>query len=83
MGGRSGAGMPGEGVAGRGAAGAAGSAGRGGANGMPMAPGAARGKGEEDKEKKAPAYLQNPDPDETFGGYTEKPMPPVIGEKKK
>ncbi|ONF66197.1 hypothetical protein [Amycolatopsis keratiniphila] len=83
MGGRSGAGMPGEAMGGRGAAGAAGSAGRGGANGMPMAPGAARGKGEEDKEKKAPAYLQNPDPDETFGGYIEKPMPPVIGEKKK
>ncbi|UUV36513.1 hypothetical protein NQK81_20145 [Amycolatopsis roodepoortensis] len=83
MGGRSGAGMPGEGVAGRGAAGTAGAAGRGGANGMPMAPGAARGKGEEDKEKKAPTYLQNPDPDETFGGYIEKPMPPVIGEKKK
>ncbi|EME60375.1 PPE domain-containing protein [Amycolatopsis decaplanina] len=83
MGGRSGAGMPGEGVGGRGAAGTAGATGRGGANGMPMAPGAARGKGEEDKEKKAPAYLQNPDPDETFGGYTEKPMPPVIGEKKK
>ncbi|MFJ8910270.1 PPE domain-containing protein [Amycolatopsis sp. NPDC102389] len=84
MGGRSGAGMPGEGVAGRGTAGAAGAAGRGGANGMPMGAGAGRGgKGEEDKEKKAPAYLQNPDPDETFGGYTEKPMPPVIGEKKK
>ncbi|WP_409489898.1 hypothetical protein [Amycolatopsis sp. cmx-11-12] len=82
MGGRSGAGMPGEGVGGRGTAGAAGAAGRGGANGMPMAPGAARGKGEDDKEKKAPAYLQNPDPDETFGGDTEKPMPPVIGEKK-
>ncbi|WP_414936036.1 PPE domain-containing protein [Amycolatopsis sp. cmx-11-51] len=82
MGGRSGAGMPGEGVGGRGTAGAAGAAGRGGANGMPMAPGAGRGKGEDDKEKKAPAYLQNPDPDETFGGYTEKPMPPVIGEKK-
>ncbi|MGW5700270.1 PPE domain-containing protein [Amycolatopsis japonica] len=83
MGGRSGAGMHGEAMGGRGAAGAAGSAGRGGANGMPMAPGAARGKGEEDKEKKAPAYLQNPDPDETFGGYIEKPTPPVIGEKKK
>ncbi|MER7864470.1 PPE domain-containing protein [Amycolatopsis japonica] len=84
MGGRSGAGMHGEGMAGRGTTGAAGAAGRGGANGMPMGAGAGRGgKGEEDKEKKAPAYLQNPDPDETFGGYIEKPTPPVIGEKKK
>jgi hypothetical protein len=82
-GGRSGAGTPGQPMGGRGTAGSAGAAGRGGANGMPMAPGGARGKGEEDKEKKAPAYLQNPDPDETFGGYIEKPMPPVIGEKKK
>ncbi|WP_037308350.1 PPE domain-containing protein [Amycolatopsis orientalis] len=81
-GGRSGTGAPGQPMGGRGTAGSAGAAGRGGANGMPMAPGAARGKGEEDKEKKAPAYLQNPDPDETFGGYIEKPMPPVIGEKK-
>ncbi|KZB81940.1 PPE domain-containing protein [Amycolatopsis regifaucium] len=82
-GGRSGTGTPGQPVGGRGTAGAPGVAGRGGANGIPMAPGAARGKGEENKEKKAPAYLQNPDPDETFGGYIEKPMPPVIGEKKK
>lgn len=83
MGRGTGAGMPGEAMGGRGTAGAAGAAGRGGAHGgMPMAPGAARGKGEEDKEKKAPGYLQNPDPDATFGGYTEKPMPPVIGEKK-
>ncbi len=81
-GGRTGAGVPGGMVGGRGGAGTAGAAGRGGTNGMPMAPGAARGKGEEDKEKRAPAYLQNPDPDETFGGYLEKPMPPVIGEKK-
>jgi hypothetical protein len=82
MGRGTGAGMPGEAMGGRGTAGTAGAAGRGGASGMPMAPGAAKGKGEEDKEKKAPAYLQNPDPDETFGGYDEKPMPPVIGEKK-
>ncbi|MEV4051677.1 hypothetical protein AB0J55_10860 [Amycolatopsis sp. NPDC049688] len=41
-----------------------------------------RGK-DEDREKKRAPYLQNPDPDETFGGFTEKPMPPVIGEKKK
>ncbi|WP_410656707.1 hypothetical protein [Amycolatopsis sp. lyj-112] len=82
MGGQSGAGRPGEAMGGRGTAGTAGAGGRGGANGMPMAPGAAKGKGEEDKEKKAPDYLQNPDPEETFGGYIEKPMPPVIGEKK-
>jgi hypothetical protein len=82
MGRGTGAGMPGEAMGGRGAPGTAGAAGRGGASGMPMTPGAGRGKGEEDKEKKAPAYLQNPDPDETFGGSDEKPMPPVIGEKK-
>jgi hypothetical protein len=41
------------------------------------------GRKDEDREKKRAAYLQNPDPDETFGGFTEKPMPPVIGEKKK
>lgn len=79
----SGAGLPGEGMGGRGTAGTAGAAGRGGASGMPMGAGAGRGgKGEEDKEKKAPDYLQNPDPEETFGGDIEKPMPPVIGEKK-
>ncbi len=54
-----------------------------GANGIPMggAMGGGRGK-EEDREKKKAPYLQNPDPDETFGGFIEKPMPPVIGEKK-
>ena len=59
-----------------------GAAGARGANGMPMgAGGAGRGKKEEDKEKKAAPYLQNPDPDETFGGTDVKPMPPVIGER--
>ncbi|WIY03890.1 PPE domain-containing protein [Amycolatopsis mongoliensis] len=58
-----------------------GAAGARGANGMPMgAPAGGRGGKEEDKEKKAAAYLRNPDPEETFGGFTEKPMPPVIGE---
>jgi hypothetical protein len=68
--------LPG-GPAGRGTAGAR------GANGMPMGGplGGGRGK-EEDREKKKAPYLQNPDPDETFGGFPEKPMPPVIGEKK-
>ncbi|MDS0132539.1 MULTISPECIES: PPE domain-containing protein [unclassified Amycolatopsis] len=61
-----------------------GSAGPRGANGLPMGtPLAGRGGKEEDREKKKAPYLQNPDPDETFGGFTEKPMPPVIGEHKK
>lgn len=53
-----------------------------GANGMPMGAGPMGGRGgkEEDREKKKSPYLQNPDPDETFGGFPEKPMPPVIGE---
>ncbi|MGW3962162.1 PPE domain-containing protein [Amycolatopsis sp. NPDC005003] len=62
---------------------ARGAAGPRGANGLPMgAPGQGRGGKEEDREKKTAPYLQNPDPDGTFGGFTEKPMPPVIGEKK-
>ncbi|MFC5093256.1 PPE domain-containing protein [Amycolatopsis plumensis] len=62
-----------------------GSTGPRGANGLPMggAPMGGRGGKEEDREKKKAPYLQNPDPDETFGGFTEKPMPPVIGENKK
>ncbi|MGK3207687.1 PPE domain-containing protein [Amycolatopsis sp. MEPSY49] len=62
---------------------ARGAAGARGANGMPMG-GLAGGRGgkEEDKEKKSAPYLRNPDPDETFGGFTEKPMPPVIGENR-
>ncbi len=64
--------------------GMAGPGGARGANGMPMgAPGAGRGKKEEDKEKKAAPYLRNADPDETFGGTDVKPMPPVIGERKR
>lgn len=69
--------MPGQAGAARGAAG------QRGANGMPMgAPVGGRGGKEEDREKKKAPYLQNPDPDETFGGFTEKPMPPVIGENR-
>ncbi|MEV6831553.1 hypothetical protein [Amycolatopsis sp. NPDC051102] len=61
-----------------------GAAGPRGANATPMGgPMAGRGGKEEDREKKKAPYLQNPDPDETFGGFTEKPVPPVIGEKKK
>ncbi|MFJ7210541.1 hypothetical protein [Amycolatopsis sp. NPDC098790] len=41
-----------------------------------------RGGKEEDREKKNAPYLRNPDPDETFGGFIEKPMPPVIGENR-
>lgn len=62
---------------------ARGTAGPRGANGMPMgAPGGGRGGKEEDREKKKAAYLKNPDPDDTFGGFIEKPMPPVIGENR-
>lgn len=58
-------------------------AGSRGGNVTPMGtPVGGRGK-DEDREKKRAPYLQNPDPDETFGGFPEKPMPPVIGEKKK
>ncbi len=68
--------LPGQAVA-RGAAGAR------GANGLPMgSPAGGRGAKDEDKEKKSAPYLKNPDPDETFGGFTEKPMPPVIGESR-
>lgn len=50
---------------------------------MPMGTAAGgRGSKDEDKEKKTAAYLKNPDPDETFGGFVEKPMPPVIGENR-
>ncbi|MEU0790977.1 hypothetical protein ABZ342_12990 [Amycolatopsis sp. NPDC005961] len=56
-----------------------GATGQRGANGMPMTT-PAGGRKDEDKEKKTAAYLRNADPDETFGGFTEKPMPPVIGE---
>ncbi|MGW4057325.1 PPE domain-containing protein [Amycolatopsis sp. NPDC004747] len=76
----SGRGVLGQGVAG-GRAGAAGAAGGRGVNGMPMGVGA--GKKEEDKEKKTADYLRNPDPDGTFGGDIEKPVPPVIGDKPK
>jgi hypothetical protein len=62
---------------------ARGAAGARGANGLPMgAPMNGRGGKEEDREKKTASYLRNPDPDETFGGFIEKPMPPVIGENR-
>lgn len=65
----------------RGGAAAAGKSGGPGA----MGAGAPGGKGqkEEDKEKKAPSYLQEEDADVLFGGYDgdTKPVPPVIGEK--
>ncbi|HET6710845.1 PPE domain-containing protein [Amycolatopsis sp.] len=78
----SGRGLPGASASG-GRPGAPGVAGGRGANGMPMgAVGGGPGKKEEDTEKKAAAYLRNPDPDDTFGGDIEKPMPPVIGEKR-
>ncbi|MEV7091867.1 PPE domain-containing protein [Amycolatopsis sp. NPDC051045] len=62
---------------------ARGSGGPRGAGGTPMgAPMNGRGGKEEDREKKKAPYLRNPDPDETFGGFIEKPMPPVIGENR-
>ncbi|WP_414936170.1 hypothetical protein [Amycolatopsis sp. cmx-11-51] len=65
----------------RGGAAAAGKSGGPGAMGG-GGPGG-RGQKEEDKEKKAPDYLQEEDADVLFGGYEGemKPVPPVIGEK--
>ncbi|MER7859950.1 hypothetical protein ABTX61_12660 [Amycolatopsis japonica] len=64
--------------------GGAAAAGKSGGHG-PMGAGAPGGKGqkEEDKEKKAPNYLQEGDADVLFGGYDGemKPVPPVIGDK--
>ncbi|OLZ56300.1 hypothetical protein BS330_19570 [Amycolatopsis keratiniphila subsp. nogabecina] len=66
------------------ARGGAAAAGKGGGHG-PMGAGAPGGRGqkEEDKEKKAPNYLQEEDADVLFGGYEGemKPVPPVIGDK--
>ncbi|RSN20785.1 hypothetical protein DMC63_11005 [Streptomyces sp. WAC 05977] len=66
----------------RGGAAAAGKTGGPGAMGAGGAPGG-RGQKEEDKEKKAPNYLQEEDADVLFGGHDgeTKPVPPVIGEK--
>ncbi|MFF5986180.1 hypothetical protein [Prauserella flavalba] len=76
-----GAGIPGETAARCGTAPGTGANARG-ATGMPMgAVGGGRGK-EEDKERTPPAYLRNPDPDETFAGPVEKTTPPVLGERK-
>ncbi|OXM66401.1 hypothetical protein [Amycolatopsis vastitatis] len=77
-GGRSGVGRFGEpGVARPGAAGAAGKPGAG-AMGGPLGRG---GDKEEDKEHKRLDILQEPDPDELFGGFPDgmKPVPPTIG----
>ncbi len=77
-GGRSGAGRLGErGVARPGAAGVSGKPGAGGIGG-PMGRG---GQKEEDKEHKRLDILQEPDPDELFGGFPDgmKPVAPTIG----
>ncbi|GGM40126.1 hypothetical protein GCM10012275_08850 [Longimycelium tulufanense] len=67
-------------AAARGAAGARGPAGPGGAGmGGPMGAAGARGKGEEDKEHRAPSYLEE-DEDIWTGGIN-KVAPPVIGER--
>lgn len=47
--------------------------------GVPLGATGAR-RGEEDKERKRPAYLLDPDPDETFAGPRERAVPPVVGE---
>ncbi|RBM21280.1 hypothetical protein DI005_10675 [Prauserella sp. PE36] len=76
-----GTGVPGE-TATRGGTAQSAGAGPRGSTGMPMgAVGGGRGK-EEDKERTPPAYLRNPDPDETFAGPVEKITPPVLGERK-
>ncbi|UJW33707.1 hypothetical protein L3Q67_08050 [Saccharothrix sp. AJ9571] len=70
----------------RGGTGPAGMAGKpGGPGGVPFGPAGAGGaqRGEEDKEHRRPDYLFGPDPDKLFGGDTEKPTPPVIGETRK
>ncbi|SEB30063.1 hypothetical protein SAMN04489727_0257 [Amycolatopsis tolypomycina] len=77
-GGRSGAGRFGEpGAARPGLAGAAGKPGAG-AMGAPVGRGSEK---EEDKEHKRLDILQEPDPDELFGGFPDgmKPVPPTIG----
>ena len=77
-GGRSGVGRFGEpGLARPGAAGAAGKPGAG-AVGGPLGRGGGK---EEDKEHKRLDILQEPDPDELFGGFPDgmKPVPPTIG----
>jgi hypothetical protein len=61
-------------AAGRGAAGARGLAGAG----LPVGMGAGRGRGAEDIERKAPTYLEEPDP-EGLLGTDEVTAPPVIG----
>ncbi|WP_103350647.1 hypothetical protein [Amycolatopsis sp. CA-128772] len=76
-GGRSGTGRFGEpGMSRAGVTGAAGKPGAGGLGG-PLG----RGEKEEDKEHKRLDILQEPDPDELFGGFPDgmKPVPPTIG----
>jgi hypothetical protein len=73
-GGRMGGIPPGEGFAGRGGTGARGAA---GVPGMGM--GAGRGKGEDDYEHERASYLEEPDPEATFGD-DRMTSPPVIGE---
>ncbi len=63
--------------------GGAAAAGKSGAGAMGAGGPAGKGQKEEDKEKKAPGYLQEEDADVLFGGYEGdmKPVPPVIGDK--
>jgi hypothetical protein len=77
-GGRSGTGRFGEpGGARPGLPGASGKPGSGGIGG----PAGRGGQKEEDKEHKRPGFLQEPDPDDLFGGFPDgmKPVPPTIG----
>ncbi|ASR34001.1 hypothetical protein BAY61_02215 [Prauserella marina] len=54
-----------------------------GSMGMPMGTmGPGKGRDDEDKDRRAPAYLRNADPDDTFAGPFQQTTPPVIGERK-
>lgn len=73
-----GAGAAVEPVPGRSATGTPGAAGKASSMLSGGIPGKA-GEKEEDKAKRAPAYLHETDPNELFGGSDLKPVPPVIG----
>ncbi|NIJ14326.1 hypothetical protein FHU38_004670 [Saccharomonospora amisosensis] len=51
-----------------------------GATGVPLGAASPR-RGEDDRERKRPAYLLEPDPDETFAGPHERTVPPVVGDR--
>ncbi|EHR48878.1 hypothetical protein SacmaDRAFT_0577 [Saccharomonospora marina XMU15] len=61
-------------------AGGGGVAGHRGVSGVPLGA-AGRRQAEEEREHNRPAYLREPDPDETFAGPHERTAPPVLGER--